>query len=96
MLGRELTPEDTVDHIDGNPLNNRRDNLRLVTRMGNCQNRIFKPSRGANFHKATGMWQARVGFNYTRIHLGLFPTREQAAAAAAAKRAELGFLTNVP
>lgn len=70
-----------IDHIDGNPKNNKIDNLRLVTCSGNQQNlRAAKSSNetsgmlGVHWNKATGTWRATITLNRKGIHLGLFPT----------------------
>lgn len=36
-LGRELEPNETVDHIDNDPLNNSLDNLRILSREDNAR-----------------------------------------------------------
>ncbi len=78
------TPE--VDHRDGDGLNNRRSNLRLATRSQNNQNSGI-PSRnasgfkGVSWQKSRCKWRAQIGFNGYRKHLGLFETKEEAAAA---------------
>jgi hypothetical protein len=62
-----------VDHIDGNRLNNTRDNLRIVTRSQNNWNR--RPNKG---HRYKGVyshargWHARIRYLNKRIHLGYF------------------------
>ena len=35
-LGRKLTPDETVDHIDGNPFNNHPDNFQILSRRENA------------------------------------------------------------
>ena len=78
-----------VDHIDGDPSNNRRSNLRLCTRAQNSQNQrrhLDNASgyKGVCWHKASRKWHAQL----SRKSVGLFDTAEQAKAAydAAAER----------
>ena len=76
-----------VDHINGNRLDNRRANLRLVTQAQNLQNR-----RGAQSTSSTGIrgvfpfynnrYRARIWVNGRGISLGCFDTAEEAEAAA--------------
>jgi hypothetical protein len=41
--------------------------------------------KGVNWNKATSSWRAKIQVDKRRIHLGLFPTKELAAAAYAAE-----------
>ena len=82
-----------VDHINGNTLDNRKSNLRIVTHDVNIKNqksRLVGKSkyRGVTQHAHLG-WRARITINYKRICLGVFPTEEMAAEAAIAARKEL-------
>jgi hypothetical protein len=78
-----LTGWPLVDHINGNGLDNRRANLRPATQQQNQANcHTIKSSsgyKGVTFHRATGRWQAAVGYNNRKVYLGLFDTPEQAA-----------------
>lgn len=63
-----------VDHINRDPLDNRRCNLRLCTRSQNNMNKCGV--RGVNrFRKG---WRARIKKNRKDIHLGLFKTKKAA------------------
>ena len=74
-----------VDHMDRNPLNNIRSNLRIVSRSTNMRNtrvRGATKSRGVALHKQSGKFQARIRLpSKKKKHLGLFTTEEAAAAA---------------
>ena len=79
-------PPHEVDHIDGNPSNNRLVNLRLATHQQNCSNRripITNTSgiKGVHWHKAAGKWAAVIKVNQRGIHLGTFENKEDAAKA---------------
>jgi hypothetical protein len=83
-----------VDHIDGDPLNCTRANLRLCTHAGNQHNRgKYKNNssgrKGVSWHRQTGKWQAKICLNYKTIYLGLFTCIEEAAAAYDAAAREL-------
>ncbi len=56
-----------VDHVDGNPWNNRPENLRYLNHSLNC---LSSSSYGCRFKKSHKKWRARV----RRKHLGLFKT----------------------
>ena len=88
-------PDEMIDHLDGNPLNNRISNLRDVSRSVNNQNQRKAQSRnstgflGVSFHKRTGKFQAQITLNGKDKHLGYFPTAELAHAAYLAAKREI-------
>lgn len=74
-----------VDHANGDPLDNRRSNLRLCTNQQNQAN-VRKAWGGTSRFKGVhllpnGRWVARIGVGYRRIALGVYATEEDAAAA---------------
>lgn len=87
ILGLPIGDPREVDHINGNRLDNRRANLRIVTRAENCQNILPKPHssrfRNVTYHKGRRKWQALVKLREKSHYLGLFESEEEAAAAAA-------------
>jgi hypothetical protein len=72
-------PDGMVDHIDHNGLNNTRDNLRVVDRFTNAQNRRGAASnnkssgiRGITWSKTKKKWLARCQINGKRYQIGYF------------------------
>ena len=75
-----------VDHISGNALDNRRENLRILTHSDNVKNARIRNDntsgyKGVMWHKATQKWLSKIQINGKRIHLGLFDTPAKAHAA---------------
>lgn len=74
-----------IDHINGDKLDNRRENLRFCCDQQNAFNqRISKRNtlgyKGLAKH-ASGKWNAIITFCQIRISLGLYDTKREAAAA---------------
>lgn len=75
-----------VDHINGNPLDNRRSNLRVCTKPENIQN-YSKPRHntsgylGVSLHKRSQKWQANIRIEGKQTYLGEFESKEDAARA---------------
>jgi hypothetical protein len=67
---------DEIDHINGNPSDNRWTNLRSVTRNENQWNR--KNAKGYYFNKAMGKWKSTIYINWKGKHLGYFNTEQEA------------------
>jgi hypothetical protein len=69
-----------VDHIDRNPLNNRKGNLRYASKSQNIWNSFShqKKTKGISFHKPSGKWWARIAAKNIKYSLGLFETKEGA------------------
>ena len=65
VLGRELKRAEHVDHINGNGLDNRRENLRIAT---NSQNHGNRPKQRGNY------WSVYKGVyrDSKRLHLGWY------------------------
>ena len=77
-------PQSSIDHINGNKVDNRISNLRLCNDSQNQRNVGKKKTarhskhKGVDLHK--GKWRARIRpGDGTRIELGHFATEEQAA-----------------
>lgn len=88
VLKRELLPDELVDHIDHNPCNNRRSNLRLATPAQNAKNSRKQSNntsgyKGVTFNPAAKKkkWIAQITSNGKAKNLGTFYTREEAAIA---------------
>lgn len=84
LTGAPIGPE--VDHVDADGLNNRRANLRVVSKAQNQQNARPKVTntsgfKGVTLHKRTGRWQAKICADRVYHHLGLHRTPEAAHAA---------------
>jgi hypothetical protein len=84
-----------IDHICHNRGCVNPSHLRLASRAENNQNlsgvRKNNKSgyRGVSWHKGDRAWRARVQVNKVTYSLGCFPTAEEAAAVAQAKRREV-------
>ncbi len=76
----------TVDHINLNKDDNAICNLRLATYSQQGANRSIQPNntsghKGVVWHKKAGKWWARIKIDKHQKSLGLFDTKEEAAAA---------------
>jgi hypothetical protein len=80
-------PEHQIDHINGNPSDNRITNLRKATQFENAQNRR-KPQKnnphgmlGITYDPHKKLWKARIGINGKRKYIGKYKSQEEAAQA---------------
>jgi hypothetical protein len=77
-------PQETVDHLDGNRLNNSWKNLRICPLRDNLQNR-FKNREGhlcgTSWNKQRGLWIASILINGKKKYLGAYHTMELAHSA---------------
>lgn len=86
IMGLSKDSDIFVDHTEGNPLDNRKEFLRLATPLQNCQNRKNSSTNstgmaGVCFQKATGKYMVRIGVDKERLYLGLYSTYEEAVKA---------------
>ena len=77
-------PDDKmVDHINGNPLDNRRENLRLCSNQENNRNKGKKSDntsgfKGVSWSKQTGKWLANITVDGKSKYLGYFDDKLKA------------------
>lgn len=84
-LNRPLDPSEFVDHINGDRSDNRRENLRVVTKQQNCSNcKTYKNNKsgykGVTWSNGANKWRARIRVAKKEYHLGIFDTPEEAYA----------------
>jgi HNH endonuclease len=84
-----------VDHINGNGLDNRRENLRVCTHAENQRNTTRKRTtnksgfKGVCWRMVSQKWSADITLNSKQIHIGLFSDIQEAVRAYDAKAIEL-------
>jgi hypothetical protein len=82
-----------IDHIDGNPLNNKIENLRICTQIENRQNSKLSKNNTTGYRgivkTPNGKYQARLTVDGKKLYLGLFNTPEEAFNCVEQKRKEL-------
>ena len=79
-------PGDIVDHINGNGLDNRKENLRIVSNKHNARNRkshsgtssIYK---GVSYLARLQKWQVNICEDGVNHYIGVYASEEQAARA---------------
>lgn len=83
VLGLKYGDPRQGDHINGNRLDDRRENLRICSHAENLWNRGYAKNNRSGFkgvykHLNCNKWAAEIGKNGKRFYLGLFETPELA------------------
>jgi hypothetical protein len=88
-------PEHQIDHRDGNPSNNRWQNLREATHAQNQRNRKLSRTNTSGYTgvyraspRRTLAWSADIRVNGRKLFLGCFPSKDAAHAARVAAELE--------
>lgn len=84
----DISDDKIIDHINGNRLDNRQENLRITIKSGNAQNRRKSTNTetssqyvGVAFHAQTNKYISYININKKRINLGSYVTEQDAAIA---------------
>lgn len=82
----QAPPRMIIDHRNGNPLDNRRENLRLCSVAENSRNSIVRdiPGKSSKFKgvcRSGSRWIAQIGCDGTQFRLGTFDIEDEAARA---------------
>jgi hypothetical protein len=79
--GKDIPQGLEIDHINGNRLDSRMENMRLVTNRGNSQNKkVHRDGHlvGCTFHKRKKRYMSQIKINSKLIFLGYFKTEQEA------------------
>ncbi len=73
-----------VDHVNGDPSDNRRINLRVCTIQQNRMNEKKRPGKtskykGVHFHRLRNKYVAQIKVNKKKSYLGIFKSEKEAA-----------------
>lgn len=98
-LGTGEHPSLFVDHINGDPLDNRLFNLRLVNRSENARNRkrtseLWKGDYFGVRQSSKNRWRASIRVDGEVIEIGSFPSVEEAIKARKGAELKYGFHAN--
>lgn len=79
-------PIEQVDHVNGDPDDNKWVNLRLASHADNVNNSGLRSNnnsghKGVHWSRASKKWHAQIGVNRRKLHLGLYEEIDDAVAA---------------
>lgn len=79
-------PPGFIDHIDGNSLNNGKENMRVCNNAENLRNRGRQKNnksgfKGVRLHSQNKNWVAQIRTNNVTKYIGVYETKEAAALA---------------
>lgn len=83
LLGLKYGERKSVDHRNGNKLDNRLENIRACSQAENCKNTRMRSTntsgfKGVSWIESRGKWQATIAANGKSIYLGRYKTPEEA------------------
>lgn len=83
MMVYGVEPEGQIDHINGNPSDNRIGNLRLASNAENCRNRGVRSDnkagfKGVHFRPEINRWRAEITVSGKKKRLGHFKSAQEA------------------
>ena len=83
IMGLEYGDKRVVDHVDGNQLDNRKNNLRICNRSNNGMNRGKNRNnksglKGVSWDRFRVKWVAQLMVNGKHVFVGRFYTKEEA------------------
>jgi hypothetical protein len=89
----------SIDHINGNPSDNRPGNLRDVSHQENHRNQRLRKNNttgvvGVTFNRRLCKWAAHITIDGIYKHLGFYVSKEDATLARKASSAKVGFHAN--
>lgn len=92
-------PDGEIDHVNGDPTDNRICNLREVSRQQNMRNTAMhrdnrSGAAGVCWNPRTRKWTATLGIDGRRHYIGQYLTVEEASAARRVAQVDLGFHVN--
>lgn len=92
-------PSDQIDHINGDPSDNRIVNLRDVDQLTNCKNVSLRSDNssgrvGVGWYPKREKWRARICVNKRQMTLGYFDSFDEAVAAREVAEARHDFHPN--
>lgn len=98
-LATGRNPNGEIDHINGDPSDNRISNLREVSPGQNARNMALNRRNtsgvpGVVFRRREKAWSASIGHLGRKVWIGLFPTKDEAITARRQRERELGYSEN--
>lgn len=94
LHGHDIPDGFVLDHINGDPSDNRFENLRLATRQqNNCNARVRNDNRsgvkGVSWYAKSSKWLAQIQHKGKKLHVGLFQSIDDAVQALTVVRSNL-------
>lgn len=84
--GIASTRASVIEHLNGDPLDNRRENLK---RTSQTENLLRAKGGSVRWHKQMKKWQVRLTYQYVAIHVGYYSDEEFARKIALLAREQL-------